>query len=306
MPLMVDKKLKCYRFAETLIEQGDYKAAHGLLHDDAYLYDIVVDHIEKSHKALRGILVAIDVILTLQSSSLSVTNTPWSELYIKAMLGELETSPLVKDTLLSCRKMPSDAMKNLLSKLSKLKLLGISEIDQDLEKLTSTMTEEAAPLRSEHDFHSDSLRTTIVAQKVSLSKQTSTLSEQDLAYSKIVNSVDTLLRDFFQTSLINPKDLFLHEVLIYDSKSPHRDVFMPKPRFAVERALSSPHDYLGCSCCECAGEGLSATQPATAILYQLYLESGAVINTSDLWSAFCAVVGAEDAEDEDANQQGTL
>ena len=42
---------------------------------------------------------------------------------------------------------------------------------------------------------------------------------------------------------------------------------------------------------------LSGTQPATAILYQLYLESGALINVSDLWSAFFAIVG-EDGGDE--------
>ena len=222
------------------------------------------------------------------------------------MSGELIASVLVKDTLLSCRKMSSDAMSNLLSKLSTLDLPGITEIEEDLKCLTSTMNDEITPLRSEHDVQHDSLRTTIVAQKVSLSKQSSTLSKQDLAYSRIVSSVDNLLQDFLQTSLINPKDLFLHEVLIYDSKSPHRDVFTPKPRFAVERALSSPHDYLGCSCCEGTENGLSATQPATAILYQLYLESGAVINTSDLWSAFYAVVGVEDAEDEDADQQRAL
>ena len=202
--------------------------------------------------------------------------------------------------------MPSDAMSNLLSKLSNLDLLGIADMDKDLGKLTSTIDDDFTPLRSEHDIHHDSLRTTIVAQKVSLSKQSSTLSKQDLAYSKIVSSVDTLLRNFFQTSLINPKDLFLHEILIFDSKSSHRDVFTPKPRFAIERALSSPHDYLGCNCCEGAENGLSATQPSTAILYQLYLESGAAINTSDLWSAFYAVAGVEDAEDEDVDQRRTL
>ena len=251
-------------------------------------------------------LLVIDIISTIQSCSVSALSTPWSELYIKAMYGELAESAIKRDTLLLCRKMPSDSMIDLLSKLSKYDLPGISKVHEDLRNLTNDIDNEATPLRSEHDIHHNSLRTTIVAQKVSLSKQSSTLSKQDLAYSKIVSSVDTTLQDLFQTSLINPKDLFLHEVLIYDSKSPHRDVFTPKPRFAIERALSSPHDYLGCSCCEGAENGLSATQPATAILYQLYLESGALINTSDLWSAFYAVVGIEDAEDEDADQQRAL
>lgn len=42
---------------------------------------------------------------------------------------------------------------------------------------------------------------------------------------------------------------------------------------------------------------LSSTQPPTAILYQLYLESGNLINVNDLWLAFNAIVG-EDEEDE--------
>lgn len=43
---------------------------------------------------------------------------------------------------------------------------------------------------------------------------------------------------------------------------------------------------------------LSATQPPTAILYQLYLESGAAINVADFYSAFCAII-EESVEDED-------
>ena len=76
---------------------------------------------------------------------------------------------------------------------------------------------------------------------------------------------------------------------------------MPAPRRAIERALSAPHDYLNCECCEGGGKGdaaaLSSSQPATAILYQLYLESGALINIADLWAAFSAVVGTEGEEE---------
>ena len=42
---------------------------------------------------------------------------------------------------------------------------------------------------------------------------------------------------------------------------------------------------------------LSSTQPSTAILYQLYLESGAMINVFDLWSAFNAIIGSEKTEE---------
>jgi origin recognition complex subunit 3 len=38
---------------------------------------------------------------------------------------------------------------------------------------------------------------------------------------------------------------------------------------------------------------MSPTLPPTALLYRLYLESGALINASDLWSAFAAIMEGE-------------
>ena len=82
---------------------------------------------------------------------------------------------------------------------------------------------------------------------------------------------------------------------------------MPTPRRAIERALSAPHDYLNCECCEGSGDTLSPSQPATAILYQLYLESGAIINIADLWAAFNAIVGTdEEVEAEGSSEEQTL
>jgi origin recognition complex subunit 3 len=43
---------------------------------------------------------------------------------------------------------------------------------------------------------------------------------------------------------------------------------------------------------------LSSTQPATAIVYQMYLESGTLINVTDLWSAFNAIAGDGTEENE--------
>ena len=34
--------------------------------------------------------------------------------------------------------------------------------------------------------------------------------------------------------------------------------------------------------------------PVTSILYKLYLESGPLINTFDLWSAFYSIIGGEE------------
>jgi len=293
------------RFAEFLLDQGDYTAVQRLLDDKEAFRQIVETKLAESRSALAGILAAIETLGFLQSFSTTKPASPWSELYIKAMSGELGEAAVLRESLLMVKKMPSDTLTQLLSGLSESPE-AIAEILDDLNLLTRKNKNTAAPMRSEHDIRHDTLRTTVVAQKVELSKQTAALSQQDKDYSKIVNRVDVALRDYFHERLIDPKDLFLHEVLIYDAKSPYRDVFMPRPRFAVERALSSPHDYLGCNCCDPVENGLSASQPATAILYQLYLESGALINIADLWLAFQTIVVAEDADDEEEEQQRVL
>lgn len=293
------------RFAEFLLDQGDYTAVQRLLDDKEAFRQIVETKLAESRSALAGILAAIETLGFLQSFSTTKPASPWSELYIKAMSGELGEAAVLRESLLMVKIMPSDTLTQLLSGLSESPE-AIAEILDDLNLLTRKNKNTAAPMRSEHDIRHDTLRTTVVAQKVELSKQTAALSQQDKDYSKIVNRVDVALRDYFHERLIDPKDLFLHEVLIYDAKSPYRDVFMPRPRFAVERALSSPHDYLGCNCCDPVENGLSASQPATAILYQLYLESGALINIADLWLAFQTIVVAEDADDEEEEQQRVL
>lgn len=293
------------RFAESLLDKGDYTAVQRLLDDNEKLRQIIETKIAESRNTLAGILAAIDTLGFLQSFFTTKPASPWSELYIKAMSGELGEATVLRESLLMVKKMPSDTLTQMLSGLSESQE-SMAEILKELNLLTKKNKATAAPMRSEHDIRHDTLRTTVVAQKVELSKQTSALSQQDKEYSKIVNRVDVALREYFHERLVNPKDLFLHEVLIYDAKSPYRDVFMPRPRFAVERALSSPHDYLGCDCCDPVENGLAASQPATAVLYQLYLESGALINVADLWSAFQTIVVTEDSEEEEEEQQRIL
>ncbi|KAH0143208.1 hypothetical protein KCU67_g13672, partial [Aureobasidium melanogenum] len=171
---------------------------------------------------------------------------------------------------------------------------------KELQKLQAQQKDGGA-LRSEQDLHNATLRTTVVAKKVELSKQKSTLTKGDAAYSDILRRFVEALETDFDVALINPKDLVFNEIFMYDLKSPHRDVFMPKPRAAIERALASPHDYLDCECCAPdVGTGeentLASTQPSTAILYQLYLEGGAMMNVADLRTAFVTILGDDQDE----------
>lgn len=295
------------RYAQTLIERKEYEKLRTLLDDNESLGNIVVQEIESARQRLQAILGAVNVLFQIQSSLSPKTQTPWSDMYSRAMSSELAGSAAFGELMASVKKMPSDVMKDLLDDLAGMSVPDeLVEILTELDQLTDHLGDTHTPLRSAYDVHHETLRTTVVAQKVSLSKNISKLSAQDSAYTKIVDRIYTTLCGYFEITLINPQDLFLNEILILDSKSPHREVFTPKPRFAIERALSSPHDYLGCDCCGGSESGLSATQPATAILYQLYLESGAVINTADLWSAFWTIVGGDGVDNEDVEQQKAL
>lgn len=295
------------RYAQTLIERKEYEKLRTLLDDDESLRDLVMHEIQSGRQALRALIGAINVLFRIYSSLSLKIQILWSEMYVRAMSAELAGSAAFEEIMASVKKTPSDLMKDLLDDLAGMSVPDeLVEIMTELDQLTNHLGDTQVPLRSAYDVRHETLRTTVVAQKVSLSKNTSTLSTQDSAYTEIVDRIYTILCNYFETTLINPQDLFLNEIFILDSKSPHREVFTPRPRFAIERALSSPQDYLGCDCCGGSKSGLSATQPATAILYQLYLESGAVINTADLWSAFWTIVGGDGTDDEDIEQQRAL
>ena len=247
--------------------------------------------------------LSLDVIHRIQGCLSTKTRISWSKLYIKGMSGELVDSPLIRDLLLSVRQLPSDRMTDLLNKLSHIETLDVSRIQSDLDTLTAEATNSGIPFHSEYDVHHETLRTTVVAQKVSLSRHKSALSKEDATYSRLVDHVNLTLEEFFKQYLIRPKELLLHEIFLYDLKAPCHRAFMPLPRHAIEHALSTPHDYLACDCCEGREGGLAASQPPVAILYQLYLESGTLINISDLWSAFYAILGRGEQEGEERDDE---
>ena len=235
----------------------------------------------------------------------------WSGLYILAMSNKLAASAILEEMLTSLKRANARLLEKVLKSISEVaasdRLFWISETHEELLKILSHLPEEIADLRSTHDIQHSNLRTTVIAQKVELSRHAAKVTAEEAAYTTLIDKFIANLKGYLSTRLIDPQDLFLHEIFIYDAKSLHREVFAPHPRFAIERALSSPHDYLGCSCCGDdsaaavaaaagaggggGGGGLSSSQPATALVYQLYLESGSTINVADLWSAFWTITG---------------
>lgn len=258
------------------------------------------------------LLSVADLLRTLQPHFPTLQQLPRSQLIIDALACTLKDSPYIRTLLLCIRKAPSNVLETILQEL--LSLLSsendlhstCTTLQASLRKLVLAQNEgksAATPLRSEYDISSASLRTTVVAKKVELSKQKSRLTKGDAEYTSLLRQFSSALETLFANALIDPKALVFNEIFVYDLRSPNRDVFTPKPRFAVERALTSPHDYLDCVCCAPNKEGgessLSPTQPAAAILYQLYLESGAIINTADLRLAFTTILGGDEVDEKE-------
>ncbi|CAI6331526.1 unnamed protein product [Periconia digitata] len=293
------------RWIETLLQDGNASEVRTLLQSDQSLHEEIAKHIKLGQTALTSLSQAAILFHNIRESLQISPPFRLSTIWTRAAAGDLSGSPLYRETMLSLKKASSDKLKQLLISMERLNMEGSSidwaKFNQNLLKLVQN-SDGSGPLRSQDDVRNDSVRTTVIAQKVLLSKHKAALSEQDKAYSELVAQLHDEIDRYMTSAFIDPQAMFLSEIFMYDLKSPHVEVFQPKPRFAIERALATPHDYLGCSCCDrnrTEEEGvLAATQPATAILYQLFLESGTLINASDLWSAFEAIVeeGSEESD----------
>ncbi|GAB7354040.1 hypothetical protein MBLNU459_g4622t2 [Dothideomycetes sp. NU459] len=291
---------------ETLLVERQASLVRNLLDSNEELLLYVKKQLSDGREAVAGLVRAVDVMNVLQTSFPAAQQTARSTLLVDALAGQLSGSVTERTLLLSLRKSNSDAFRETLGRL-----IQIAENDlhdsckvllEELERLLESQGSRDTTLRSEEDVNNSTLRTTVIAKKVELSKQKSALTKGDAAYSSLLRRFAESFEEYISASLIDPKELVFNELFIYDLKSPHRDVFTPKPRFAIERALAAPHDYLDCSCCAPDNDGgdentLGSTQPSTAILYQLYLESGALINVSDLRAAFVAIVGGESQDE---------
>jgi origin recognition complex subunit 3 len=298
-------------WVQSILEKkSDAERVRKLLESDEELLLETKQQIQKGKQKLCDLTTTLDVIRAIQECLPNTPTPPKSTLFIQAMSCKLRGSAMIKTLLMSVRKAQSNIatplMDAVVEKASTIFSADVMAMRCRLDSVFAGMTDKAQPLRSADDIGSSTVRTTVVAQKVHLSKQKSQLSVDDSMYTDILREFSNHLESYLNTTLIDPQDLPFHEIFLYDLKSPHREVFTPRPRHAIERALTSPHDYLDCDCCapENGGEGgdeeatLSSTQPAAAMLYQLYLESGSLINISDLWQAFQAVMGGEKEEGE--------
>lgn len=70
--------------------------------------------------------------------------------------------------------------------------------------------------------------------------------------------------------------------------------FAAQPRASTQTALTQPHHYINCDCCNVdKSDEIVAAEHDTCILYKLYLECGRMINLYDWFVAFGCILERE-------------
>ncbi|KAJ5180417.1 hypothetical protein N7492_003627 [Penicillium capsulatum] len=274
---------------EDLLEGGSTEKVKHLLENDEHLLREAVESFKNGQKRMQVIFQAVLLIHACLQHTQSGKKTNISEISVRALSGELNDSPLVDDMLANLRTLGSEKLVELFQNIPGpiFDYTPLGSIRADLQTLQQAYPENG-PFRSEYNINSAVVKTTIVQQRIRLSKGKAELPEQDLEYTRLIDRLLAALHEFLAETLVAPQELFLNEAFLFDLRNPLKETFTPRPRFALERALASPFDYL-ISSSDTPDVRISARQPAAAILYQLYLESGALVNVHDLWQAFYAV-----------------
>lgn len=303
---------------EEAVEAGRLDHARSLLEDDAYLAQERMTALRMTVQWETGLLRSIALLMAS-----GLPHDDFITMYTNALADGIDLESGDSKALAAVKRMSADDVSSLLQRITTAVTTGDAELGlkgwggehsssktlRTLVELTETLASLQAdsqvsgkPLRSQYSSQSRILRTTVVAQKVQLSQDESNLTGQDKAFTKLVDRLVELLA--LEISCTAADTLFLHELWMYESKAPYKDVFIPRPGTIFERALLRPHDYLACACCSTVVDGGNGgTLPATSILYHLYEEAGALMNVADLWTAFYALVGKDDAGDEPSPEE---
>lgn len=305
------RNLPSFRFhVEAVVEAENPKHVRSLLLDDEYLASERLAALKTTQDWEDSLLRSLALLVASK-----VPQGGFITLYINALADGIDLETEHPPFLDAVKRMSADDMLSMLQRLTNvinagdldLGLRGWADEDKEAARTLSEMVEQVAslqsqaqlngrPLRSQYTAQSRVLRTTVIAQKVQLSHDESSLTKEDKLFTDLVDNLLEFLATVISCQAAD--SIFLHELWMYESKSPHKDVFIPRPGTTFERALSRPHDYLACACCSTVFDGgNAATLPTTSLLYHLYQETGSLMNVADMWSAFYAMVGKVGTEE---------
>lgn len=248
------RNLPSYRtWAEAQLDAGETSLVQQSLESNPGLFDLVRDKINLGLSKIRKLILAVQFLDAIHSIiQPSQNEMTFASYYIMALNSELAGSPFLRESLLHIKKLSSEMLEKVLETGASTAPDGsrtdFASYRISLQELSRSAEAAGQPLKSQNDIRASTLRTTVVSQKIELSKTKSSLSKYDAQYSEILESFHNDLERYLQESLVNPQDLTFHEIFLYDIKS-QTDAFTARPRYVIERALSTPMDYLGCNCC---------------------------------------------------------
>lgn len=316
------RNLESFRdHVERAVEAGGDKSlqhARSLLVDDEYLVGKVMENDTNRRRWVSRLLRSV-----LVREAAGEPKRALSEAYVEALAGPAEPNGLAE----GMRRMSADGLWALIGYVVGLldegdASVGLPAADEDgdvelarllsrlraeLGRLCRAAEEGGFTLRSKYSGGGKVMRTTVIAQRVQLSQDAAALRDEDRRLTEVVDEAAGALAG--RLSVWTGARAVFSECWAYGSRSPSQEALEPRPRAVFERSLGRPHDYLGCVCCGGAGAGggLRATLPATALAYQLYLETGSLINVADLWLAFEGLAGgAAGEEDGEAGSRARL
>ncbi|KAK8049584.1 origin recognition complex subunit [Apiospora phragmitis] len=307
--LEVARSLSSFRnHVEASLHGKAVSHVQSLLDDDDYLNRQVQMQLLSSRSWVCRSLRTLQILMCHQGHA-----SKFTQLYVDLLSQGVDGLDQLPDFVNSMRRMDPAEMMSLLNQIvaiiqdgdSNMGLQGckgesvpsvtlLSGIVTEIQTLCREAEDAGSTLRSEYSGQNKIMRTTVIAQKVQLSHDAATLTPQDKSYTRLVEEAIAHVEALLKCE--RAEDVWLHEAWLYDFKTPYREVFMPRPRSVVQRALLRPHDYLACSCCNSSKDQIMPTLPATAILYHLYLETGSLINVADLWTAFFGIVSEDEAD----------
>ena len=281
---------------ESLISQGKSRqeTVRQLLDNDKFLLTKAQALFSSGVNSLRIINERIHHLVTLYQY---IRPSPESSLQLHAQLLQaipnIAESPTYEALIEKLSLTNSDALITL--------ILTHPEI---LPKISGqTLTQLTTSISKLHTKHSTSAIRPIPPPSQSLFSPTKavTSSAAQREYTKLLTDLISSLTSYFSSAALftNPTDLPLNESFLINNRSPLLSTFTPRPRFAIERALASPADYLGCDCCTSSNSRTNgkSERDATSVLYSLVGEAGREINVKDLWDTFESIIDGEDARE---------
>lgn len=127
-------------------------------------------------------------------------------------------------------------------------------------------------------------------------RQLSCRSRAPSAHDNIKTRLLDNLIVIFETHLVSPCSLPLHEIFYFDQVSSLKTHLSASPRASIQTAMSDPHFYLPSAGAVSDQTSLDSNMPDLCIAYQLHLECGRHINLYDWLTAYVSVVQTENDE----------